>query len=116
MNWLTKLFSGKTESITNLVSVDMHSHLLPGIDDGAASLEDSLILAQELSKLGFRKLICTPHIMGDFYKNTPEIIHEKLELLKRALIEEKIPLEVDAAAEYYIDEWFLTKCKDPKSL
>ena len=54
------------------VKTDMHSHLIPGIDDGAKTIEDSLALIKELHSLGYTKLITTPHIMSDFYRNTPE--------------------------------------------
>lgn len=86
------------------LKTDMHSHLLPGIDDGSPDLEVSLRLVRGMAGLGFSKLITTPHIMWDMYRNTPEIISEKLEILRNALRENKIPVEVDAAAEYFLDE------------
>lgn len=94
----------------------MHSHLLPGLDDGAASLEDSLQLLSELHRLGFRKLCMTPHIMGDFYKNTPESVHEKLHLLQEAAKERGFQTELSCAAEYYLDEWFLDKLENGQEL
>ncbi|WMJ72713.1 CpsB/CapC family capsule biosynthesis tyrosine phosphatase [Cytophagaceae bacterium ABcell3] len=96
--------------------VDMHSHLLPGLDDGSESIEESVDMIKELAGLGYKKLICTPHIMGDFYKNTPESIHEKLQLLKNKLVQEQIPIELEAAAEYYLDEWFLDRLSKPETL
>ena len=89
--------------------VDMHSHLIPGIDDGAISIEDSISMIREFSELGYKKLITTPHIMGDFYKNTPEIILSRLEKVKDRVNSEGIEIEIDAAAEYYLDEWFMKK-------
>lgn len=85
----------------------MHSHLLPGIDDGAPELENSLELAQGMVDMGYKKLVFTPHIMGDFYRNTPSIIHEKLAILREALAENNIELKTEAAAEYYLDEYFM---------
>lgn len=87
--------------------VDMHSHLLPGIDDGAETIEESELMVQRFVELGYKKAILTPHIMSDSYKNTPEGIRAKLELLKP--IAEKHGLQVEAAAEYYIDEGFYQK-------
>jgi len=103
------LRKGNKETVTDLspVLVDMHSHVLPGLDDGAESMLDSVELIRELSKLGYKKLIATPHIMGDFFKNTPEIINKKLELVRKALKEHQVDVELDAAAEYYLDEWFI---------
>lgn len=82
----------------------MHSHLLPGIDDGSPNLETSIELIRRMMKLGFKKFVTTPHIMWEMYKNTPEIINEKLELLRSALKKEGIDAEIKAAAEYFLDE------------
>ncbi|MGB0523706.1 MAG: tyrosine-protein phosphatase [Flammeovirgaceae bacterium] len=100
----------------DLVKVDMHSHLLPGIDDGAKTIEESLALIQRLVELGFTKLIMTPHIMSDFYRNTPEIILEKLDLVKQACQAEGIEVELEAAAEYYLDEGFIKKLDNQEKL
>lgn len=89
------------------VEIDVHSHLIPGVDDGAIDMEDSLNLIRELKALGYRKLITTPHIMSDAYRNTPEIILGGLEKLRKAVREEGIDIELEAAAEYYLDEWFI---------
>ncbi len=96
--------------------VDMHSHLLPGIDDGAKELADSLALVKKLKELGYKKLITTPHIMQDSYPNTKEIIEQKLTLLQEALKKENIAIEIEAAAEYYLDEFFLEKLHQPQEL
>ena len=56
------------------IKVDVHSHFIPGIDDGAPTVEDSVQLITSMSNLGYKKVITTPHIMSDYYKNTPEII------------------------------------------
>jgi protein-tyrosine phosphatase len=88
---------------------DMHSHLIPAIDDGSQSLEESVEMILEFKKLGYKKLITTPHINGDFYLNTPQNINAGLENLKQKLLEEKIEIEVQAAAEYYVDSYFTEK-------
>ena len=98
------------------VAVDMHSHILPGIDDGADSLEKSLGMIAALGELGYRKLILTPHIMGDFYRNTPTGIREKLALVRAAVEQKGWEMELDCAAEYYLDEWFLGKVKGEEPL
>ena len=91
------------------VGTDMHSHLIPGIDDGARSLEDSVTLIKEMQGLGYKKLITTPHIQQEFYKNTPEIINSGLTDLKEALRAENIQVEIQAAAEYLLDDGFNEK-------
>ena len=93
----------------------MHSHLLPGIDDGAKDIETSLQLIRGLKELGYQKLITTPHIIWDIYRNTPEIINEKLEGVRNAVKQEGIDVEIHAAAEYFLDEHVegLLKKKEP---
>src|SRR5438046_2567733 len=98
------------------IATDMHSHLIPGIDDGAKTLEDSIALIRQLHCAGFTKLITTPHIMSDYYKNTPAIINEGLENVRAALLVEKIPVQIDAAAEYYIDDGFMHKLENERLL
>ena len=95
------------------LGADMHSHLLPGLDDGAETVEHSLDLLRALRDLGFRKLIMTPHIMGDFYKNTPEGIRAALEQLRAAAAAAGLgDVELDCAAEYYLDEFLGHKLAD----
>jgi protein-tyrosine phosphatase len=87
--------------------VDIHSHLLPGIDDGAKDLETSIALIQKMASYGIQNFITTPHILGDVYPNTPEVIKRKLkevtdELKRRNLLD----ISISAAAEYMMDEKF----------
>jgi tyrosine-protein phosphatase YwqE len=87
--------------------VDIHSHLLPGIDDGAKDLETSIALIQKMASYGIKNFITTPHILGDVYPNTPEVIKRKLkevtdELKRRNLLD----ISISAAAEYMMDEKF----------
>lgn len=98
------------------LNADMHSHFIPGIDDGAKTIEDSVELIKELQLLGYKKIITTPHIMSDFYKNTPEIILSGLQNVRQALKKEEINIEIDAAAEYYLDFDFERKIDTEKLL
>jgi tyrosine-protein phosphatase YwqE len=84
----------------------MHSHVLPGIDDGAQTPEESIALIKKMMALGIKKIIATPHIMADYYRNTPATINAALAILKAELIKEKIDIEIEAAAEHYFDETF----------
>jgi tyrosine-protein phosphatase YwqE len=90
-----------------VLKVDLHSHFIPGIDDGAQSMEESISLIRGMANLGYEKVITTPHIMVDAYKNTPEIIKQGLSDLRRSIAYEGIKIEIDAAAEYYLDDGFL---------
>lgn len=105
-SWLSNLF-GKKYISTNQNYVDLHSHLIPGIDDGSQSIEESIKLIRGLSDLGYKKIITTPHIMPGNFNNTPEIILSGLEKLKKQLDNEGINTKIEAAAEYYLDENFL---------
>jgi tyrosine-protein phosphatase YwqE len=89
------------------VTLDMHSHILPGIDDGSPDIETSLELIRGLYKIGIRKSIATPHIIGDLYRNTPEIINTALEKLKATCEKAGIDIELSAAAEYMLDDYFM---------
>lgn len=89
-----------------ILKTDIHSHLIPGIDDGSDSLESSLEMVRKLVGLGYERLITTPHIMSDGYPNGPDNILKGLEKLRQAIKEEGISVEIEAAAEYYLDEIF----------
>ena len=109
-----KLFNRKKETNLELFAADwsflvadMHSHLIPGIDDGAGSMTDSLSMIQEIKGMGFRKIITTPHIKHDHYKNNPEIILSGLEAVRKELKANEIDIDIHAAAEYYVDDVFM---------
>lgn len=101
----------KKKLVTDIewLGVDMHSHLLPGIDDGSPDLEQSVKLISKLIDLGFSKFICTPHIFKELYPNTRETIIPALISVKEALKMANFDVEVDAAAEYMVDENFEIK-------
>ena len=100
----------------NPIKVDLHSHLLPGIDDGAQTLKQSLELIKQFHLLGYTKLITTPHVISDYYPNNREIISEKLYMVKQALKLEEIDIEMEAGAEYYVDMHFLNLIEDENLL
>lgn len=107
MGVFSKLF-GKKEPVLgpadlSVLGTDIHSHFIPGIDDGAQTLQQSLELLTSMAELGYRKVITTPHSMADGYKNSPEIILGGLEKLRAGVRDAGINIEVDAAAEYYLD-------------
>jgi protein-tyrosine phosphatase len=100
----------------SVLGVDMHSHLLPGIDDGAANLEESIQLILHLQEMGYKKFITTPHIFWDMYKNTPEIIADKLAILREEVKRREIDVQIEAAAEYYCDEHFEKQIEEKRLL
>lgn len=100
-DWVKKKDQGKG---VNALQVDIHSHLLPGLDDGVQSYEESEDVILHFQSLGYRKLITSPHVMSDTYKNTTDRILNRLGKLKTFLESREIDMEVQAAAEYYLDE------------
>lgn len=97
----------KTVINSNPLRVDIHSHLIPGIDDGVQSMEESIQLIRGLSDLGIQKIITTPHTMWGTYSNTPEKINQGLAELRLAIKSAGMQIEIEAATEYYFDEHFI---------
>lgn len=93
------------------LDVDIHSHLIPNIDDGSQSMEQSIEMIEALIQLGFKKIITTPHIHPN-YPNHPEVILSGLENLQKELSKLELEIELEAAAEYYVDEVFHKKVKE----
>lgn len=88
-------------------TTDIHSHVVPGIDDGSPSVERSVELVGRMKEWGLEKLIVTPHVTQDTFENTPEIIEEAYGNLRRGLDEAGVDIEMDHSAEYRIDEMFV---------
>ena len=93
------------------LGTDMHSHLIPGIDDGAKDIATSIQLIKGLENLGYKKLITTPHVLWEIYANTPDIITQGLGELKAAMDKEGLNIELHAAAEYFMDDHFEEELK-----
>lgn len=90
----------------SVFKTDMHSHLIPGIDDGAPDLQTSISLIKGLRSLGFQKLITTPHVMSDLYKNDSETILRGRDQVIDELRKQNMNIGFEAAAEYYLDDHF----------
>jgi tyrosine-protein phosphatase YwqE len=87
--------------------VDVHNHILPGIDDGAKTPEESIALIRGFGEFGVTNFVATPHIMHNYHPNTPETINAAFGRLKHALLEEGLKdVSVATAAEHMIDDNF----------
>lgn len=88
--------------------VDIHSHVLPGIDDGAKTIDDSKFLLENMIEFGFSKIITSPHTIENIWNNTPETISSALQLTQENLkdLTEKVSLK--AASEYLMDDYFVS--------
>lgn len=82
----------------------MHSHLLAGVDDGVKSHEDAITIIERFHHLGYKKIITTPHIMSDYYPNNPADLLVVSNELNVKIKERNLPIELQFAAEYYLDE------------
>lgn len=101
LNWFTK--NKKPKSVLP-ITTDFHSHLLPNLDDGVSSFEQAEEIINRFIALGYKKIITTPHVMYDYYRNSPETILPKLKELKNYLASKNISIQLEAAAEYNLDE------------
>jgi protein-tyrosine phosphatase len=120
MGIFSKIFSKSTRTTVaadlSVLKCDVHSHFIPGIDDGAQTMEDSLGMLREFSAMGYKKVVTTPHVMSDAYRNTPEIILAGLAKVREAVKAANISIEIDAAAEYYLDFEFEKLIEEKKVL
>jgi protein-tyrosine phosphatase len=101
LNWFRRK---KTLETHYSLTTDVHSHLLYGLDDGVKSLEEGVAIVRSFAEAGYQKLITTPHVMSDYYRNSPETILPRLEELRQAVQLAGLEVELEAAAEYYLDE------------
>ncbi|CAM4415503.1 tyrosine-protein phosphatase [Zobellia nedashkovskayae] len=87
--------------------IDIHNHILPGIDDGAKTVDESIALIRSFSEFGVKHFIATPHIMSNYYPNTRETIESSLTELKNALLQNGLKdISLEASAEHMIDDNF----------
>ena len=103
---ISNLFGSKVKK-SDYYHVDIHSHLVPAIDDGSKSMQESIAIIKEFKKLGFKKLITTPHIMHHRSPNSSEIITSGVAKLQNELAKQKIDMKIEASCEYYLDEHFM---------
>lgn len=94
--------------------IDMHSHILFGVDDGAKTLEDSLALIKEETKKGVKKAILTPHLKKRKDNASIDEIHENYKVLNEAVFAEKLDVELYLGCEVYLDyNYYDTICNEP---
>jgi tyrosine-protein phosphatase YwqE len=94
------------------LQVDIHSHLIPGIDDGARTMDESIAMLAKFESLGYKKVITTPHIMSEVYPNNSERILEGLDKVRENASKLGLAIQIEAAAEYYFDETLEFRVKE----
>lgn len=107
----------KKKSIPSVkLTTDIHSHLLPGLDDGVKTLEETEAILRIFQGLGYKKIITTPHVMQDHYRNTPTTISSALKKVNEHIRERNTEITIEAAAEYYLDEYFVRQIESDEKL
>ena len=86
--------------------IDWHSHILPGLDDGSETLEESLALGRLLAEVGFKEVHCTPHCLRGMYDNRPTDVRDACSELQIHFDREGIELKLHPGMEYCLDEFF----------
>ena len=112
-------FSKKKTLLKELIPdnfVDIHSHLIPGIDDGAKTVEDSLNLVNELKKIGFKQFITTPHVLPHVWNNNRTTIQQGEKVIVDASESLGEKINFSAAAEYMLDITLFENLKEEKLL
>ena len=118
MGWLSRIFSKPeaqtTQAPLNLswFNTDMHSHFLPGVDDGARTMDESLAMLRKMREFGYQKCILTPHIKMDMYPNSEADLQLRFLELTQAMDTAGLTIRVELAAEYYLDDHFLNRLEN----
>ena len=122
MSWFSGLLGKRKEQSSkdplslSAIGCDMHSHFIPGVDDGAQTMDDSLQLLQKMQALGYKKCITTPHIKMDIYPNSEEKLRRVFDQLQEEKVRAGIGIEVELSAEYYLDDTFAERLKERELL
>jgi len=107
---MISFFKSKKTTILDILPanfVDIHSHLLPRIDDGASTMEESIELLKKMQSFGIENFITTPHIMEGVWENTPITIENALSSLQKELEKNDLSnIKIKASAEYMLDQNF----------
>ncbi len=100
------LFKKNKESAKLFYHTDVHSHVLPGVDHGSQDLGMSLQMLRAEIDMGITHVMCTSHVTAETFENTPESLTAAYEVLKKAVKEEGLTIEIYLSAEYRIDEYW----------
>ena len=101
-----KLFRRNKEQVKLFYNTDVHSHILPGVDHGSQSLEQSLDMLRAEAEMGVKRVILTSHVTAITFENTRETLTDAFLKLKDAVTDEGLDMELFLSAEYRMDEYF----------
>ncbi|MCS6929041.1 MAG: hypothetical protein NZM43_06045 [Saprospiraceae bacterium] len=106
LRWITRFLTPVTPTNFSVLQTDFHNHLLPAIDDGVPDIEEAVELAEALWRMGYQRIVTTPHVSAERYPNTSKTIREAECTTRDAIKKAGIPVVFRAAAEYMLDENF----------
>ncbi len=99
--------SDTINNVLDQIQTDWHCHVLPSIDDGSQNNEQTLAMLQLYQQAGIKQIVATPHIHSDYYKNTPQTIAIAHSQTLELMLQNKIDIKLDFAAEYFANDHFL---------
>jgi protein-tyrosine phosphatase len=99
--------SDNLDNVLEAIQTDWHCHILPGIDDGSQSEDETLAMLQLYQQAGIKKIVATPHIHSDYYKNTPQTVATAHAQAQQIIKKNNVGIELDFAAEYFANDHFL---------
>ncbi len=102
------IFKKKESNKGLFYHTDIHSHVLPGIDDGSRDVDMSMFLVGKMKSWGINRIIATPHVTKDTFENTPSSISDAYSALNDKIATSGVDIEISYSAEYRIDELFKT--------
>ncbi|MCU0383541.1 MAG: capsular biosynthesis protein [Cyclobacteriaceae bacterium] len=105
----------KFDTYISPLTTDIHSHIIPGIDDGAKTITESLELLKQFQDLGYTRLITSPHV-HELYRNTTHNIVTHYENLSRAITNAGLQIQLQITAEYNLDDWFISQFNNNEPL
>ncbi len=89
------------------LGTDLHCHVLPGMDDGASTMNESIRMLTEMARLGFSKIIATPHVISSLYPNTRDQIEGQVFHLQEVIFDLKLDILIEGSGEYHMDDELL---------
>lgn len=108
------LFKKKHTDVKLFYHTDVHCHILPGVDHGAQTVEDSLTLLQREQNMGIKRVFFTSHVTANTFENTPETLSVAFHQLKEAVEAEGMNIDMHYSAEYRIDEYWMRQRDEGK--
>lgn len=110
------IFKKKSQTNNLFYNTDIHSHIIPGIDDGSDCIETSLTLIKGLQEMGINRMLATPHVTHSTYENTHESISSAYNLLMEAIKVADFDMDIQFSAEYRLDDYSLEQFKLGKAI